>query len=296
MKDSTPARIIPFRQDRLLLVEHAGEPFVPMKPVVQGMGLAWQSQHEKLRTRFRATITEIVIVAEDGRRREMTSLPLRKLPGWLMSVNPDKVRPELRENIIAYQNECDDVLWAYWNEGIAVRTGSTAAANILSSTIGTDGFHVLGALVAGKVRGLPAQIRRRATMKLWAQVHAAFNVRSAEDIPVNQLDSARNFVAAYALEGELLDREQPPAGRHVPMATIYNAYALVRHFDALADLFKERRLYEHLSGLGSDLGGLMIDRFKDGRIFSHHLKREFAPEMGEFERRIGEGRAPYELH
>lgn len=170
------------------------------------------------------------------------------------------------------------------------------ADKILHRTIGTDGFHVLGALVAGKVRGLPAQIRRRATMKLWAQVHAAFNVRSAEDIPVNQLDSARNFVAAYALEGELLDREQPPAGRHVPMATIYNAYALVRHFDALADLFKERRLYEHLSGLGSDLGGLMIDRFKDGRIFSHHLKREFAPEMGEFERRIGEGRAPYELH
>lgn len=171
-----------------------------------------------------------------------------------------------------------------------------AADRILNSTIGTDGFRVLGALVAGKVRALPPATRRRATMKLWAQVHAAFNVRSAEDIPVNQLDSARNFVAAYVLEGELLDREHLPMGRHVPMATIYNAYALVRHFDALADIFKERRMYEHLSGLGSDLGGLMIDRFKDGRIFSHRLKHAFAPEIAEFSRRIEEGKPAYDLH
>lgn len=116
--NSTAAsRVIPFRSAKLLLVERDGQPFVPMKPVVEGMGLAWQSQHRKLMAgRFASTITEMVIVAQDGKQREMTCLPLRKLTGWLMSIHPNKVRPELREGIIAYQNECDDVLWAYWNE------------------------------------------------------------------------------------------------------------------------------------------------------------------------------------
>ncbi|MFJ3372817.1 phage antirepressor N-terminal domain-containing protein [Pseudomonas sp. NPDC086251] len=66
--------------------------------------------------RFASTITEMVIVAADGKQRQMTCLPLRKLTGWLMSIHPNKVKPELREGIIAYQNECDDALWAYWND------------------------------------------------------------------------------------------------------------------------------------------------------------------------------------
>jgi len=83
---------------------------------------------------------------------------------------------------------------------------------LVGQTIGTDGFHVLSAVVAGKVRALPREVQRRATMKLWAQVHAAFNVRSAEDIPAAQLDSARNFIAAYAMEGEWLPKESSQLG------------------------------------------------------------------------------------
>ena len=85
-----------------------------MKPIVEGMGLAWQSQHEKLKNRFNSTITEIMIVAQDGKQRLMTCLPLKKLFGWMMTISPNKVKPELKDTIIKYQNECDDVLWDYW--------------------------------------------------------------------------------------------------------------------------------------------------------------------------------------
>lgn len=79
---------------------------------------------------------------------------------------------------------------------------------LVGQTIGTDGFHMLGAVVKGKVSNLPAPVQRRATAKIWAQTHAAFGVRSAADIPADQLDSARNFIAAYVvLEGEYLPRE-----------------------------------------------------------------------------------------
>lgn len=79
--------------------------------------------------------------------------------------------------------------------------------SLVGLTIGTDGFRMLGALVRGKVAALPGPSQRRATAKIWSQTHAAFGVRSAADIPADQLDSARNFIAAYALEGEWLPKE-----------------------------------------------------------------------------------------
>ncbi|QAY87212.1 phage antirepressor N-terminal domain-containing protein [Pseudomonas arsenicoxydans] len=203
------SNVIPFRSSKLLLVERDGQPFVPMKPVVEGMGLAWQTQHRKLMAgRFASVITMMVTTGFDGKQYEMACLPLKKLPGWLMSIHASKVRPDLRENVLAYQDECDDALWAYWNEGHAVNhRGPDQAMTVLGQTIGTDGFHMLGAVVKGKVSSLPVPIQRRATAKIWSQTHAAFGVRSAADIPADQLDAARNFIAAYAvLEGEFIPK------------------------------------------------------------------------------------------
>ena len=107
---------VPFRGATLFVVDKDGEPYAPMRPIVEGMGLAWQPQHEKLKAeRFSSTITEMVTVAQDGKQREMTCMPVRKLAGWLMTISPNKVKPELRDKILAYQNECDDVLWRHWS-------------------------------------------------------------------------------------------------------------------------------------------------------------------------------------
>lgn len=38
---------VPFHNAELYLVEHDGQPYTPMKPIVEGMGLAWQSQLAK---------------------------------------------------------------------------------------------------------------------------------------------------------------------------------------------------------------------------------------------------------
>ncbi|WP_259370245.1 phage antirepressor N-terminal domain-containing protein [Pseudomonas mosselii] len=203
--------VIPFRSAKLLLVERDGQPFIPMKPVVEGMGLDWKSQHAKLQGgRFNSVMVMITTTGADGKQYEMACLPLRKLAGWLMSIHASKVRPELRDGVIDYQNECDDALWSYWNQGRAVNHRETnQSMTLLGQTIGTDGFHMLGAIVKGKVAALPVPIQRRATAKIWSQVHAAFGVRSAADIPAEHLDGARNFIAAYAVvEGEFLPKRE----------------------------------------------------------------------------------------
>jgi len=207
------AQVIPFRKAELLLVDYAGEPVVPMRPVVQGMGLDWKTQYRKLQGgRFNTCMVEMTTqLPGDTQARAVSCLLLRKLPGWLMSIHPNKVRPELREGIIAYQNECDDVLWSYWNKGHAERSDDRTIETVLSSTIGTDGFHCLAAVLDGKVRYLPAPIRKRAKQHVWSQVHKAFSVVSAEDIPAAKLDAARNFIAAYVIDGEWLGREEKSA-------------------------------------------------------------------------------------
>lgn len=116
----TPAvggQLIPvmFGNDTLVLADQNGQPYVVMRPLVNAMGLDWRSQHVKITEKFRSTVVEITTVAEDGKPRTMICLPLRKLPGWLYSINPGKVAPALRAKIVRFQEECDEVLWRHWS-------------------------------------------------------------------------------------------------------------------------------------------------------------------------------------
>lgn len=105
---------VEFYGDQLMIVNHNGEPYVPMKPVVENMGLAWQSQLYKVsKNPKRWGITKMVIPTQSG-MQEMVCLPLRKLFGWLATVSPNKVNPSIKDKIIRYQDECDNVLWQYW--------------------------------------------------------------------------------------------------------------------------------------------------------------------------------------
>lgn len=118
---------VPFYEDTVVLVGRDNEPYVAMKPIVANMGLVWAAQYVKIIEKFGATVSEIETVAEDGRLRGMTCLPLKKLPAWLYSISPNKVKPDLREKIVRYQNECDDALWDYWTKGSATRPGAQPA-------------------------------------------------------------------------------------------------------------------------------------------------------------------------
>lgn len=119
---------------------------------------------------------------------------------------------------------CDEVLPAIRKQGRYEDTDNRMAT-LVGQTIGTDGFHMLGAVVKGKVSSLPAAIQRRATSKIWSQTHAAFGVRSAADIPADQLDSARNFIAAYALEGEWLPKRDSDIPDSLSQTERYMLYA-----------------------------------------------------------------------
>ncbi|EKT4493996.1 phage antirepressor N-terminal domain-containing protein [Pseudomonas putida] len=117
---------VPFYEDTVVLVGQGNEPYVAMKPIVTNMGLNWDTQRHKVVERFGSVAVEMTATGGDGKQYGMTCLPLRKLPAWLYSISPNKVKPELRDKIIRYQEECDDALWDYWTKGSASRSGSNS--------------------------------------------------------------------------------------------------------------------------------------------------------------------------
>lgn len=120
---------VPFHGANLMLVEHDGQPYVPMKPVADGMGIDWKSQHRKLAASSRRWGMVMMTTPSASGDQETSCIPLRKLPGWLSTLEPTRVKSEeAREKIYLFQEECDDALWQYWNDGHAVNPRSQPPA------------------------------------------------------------------------------------------------------------------------------------------------------------------------
>lgn len=111
-----------FLGKEVTLVDNNGVAYVAMREIVEGIGLSWGTQSIKLNENSKKfNCFHIETVGADGKNRQMLCMPIKKLNGWLFSINPNKVRADLKERLENYQEECFLALWDYWTEGIARR-------------------------------------------------------------------------------------------------------------------------------------------------------------------------------
>lgn len=200
---------VPFHNAELYLVEFNGQPYTPMKPIVEGMGLAWQSQLAKFNANpQRWGITKIVIPTL-GDLQEMVCLPLRKLLAWLTTISPNKVKPELRDTVIKYQEECDDVLWDYWTKGKAVNPRKSTPKDRENLR------HAVSNLVSRvKINFSDA----------YNMVLQRFNVKSIEEIPLDNLDDAVEYVHGLILTFDKVQQHSP-----VDVNAIQNCHGVLQY-------------------------------------------------------------------
>lgn len=99
-----------------ILIYQNGETLVPMKPICDAIGVDFASQFTKAKND--EILSSVVVLStttgKDGKRYEMTCLPLRFVFGWLFSINPKNVSEEARQAIIKYKMECYDALFDYF--------------------------------------------------------------------------------------------------------------------------------------------------------------------------------------
>ena len=178
---------VTFHGDTIFCIDYQNQPYTPMRPIVENMGLVWAAQSVKLNAnKERWSVSMIETVAQDGNRREMLSMPVRKLPAWLNSINPKKVRPELRAKIELYQNESDDALWNYWVNGRAERPTPDATR---PSRRTDPERKALTAIINTWVGMAPVHYASAR-----AQVNAHFGVASVDALTIGQVRDAIQWV------------------------------------------------------------------------------------------------------
>ncbi|WP_054076119.1 phage antirepressor N-terminal domain-containing protein [Comamonas testosteroni] len=227
MNDSTQASAnraitVPFHGAELYVVEHNGQPYTPMKPIVQGMELDWKSQHRKLASnRARWGVVEITIPESNlrhhdgdtdlnghddhaGQRRRVTCLPIRKVAGWLSTIDAGRVKnPEARAKVIQYQNECDDVLWKYWSEGIVINPRAAYVVNP-GDKLTKEEAETLRLMLKNAVDRQPKEKQGVLMMQGWSKLKAHFNV-SYREIPRHEFSEAVSIIARHTAAWEVVD-------------------------------------------------------------------------------------------
>ena len=192
MSNQITTQTLSFHGSDLITLKVEDVIYTAIRPLVEAIGLDWASQSVKLsKNRAKFNCCDIATVGKDGKIRQMLCMPIKKLNGWLFSINPEKVRPDLKEKVIQYQEECFEALYNYWHFGKAERkttvddrTGLRNAVNMLVSKKGliySDAYNL---------------------------VHQYMNVETIEDIPADKLQSAVEYVHRIVLEGELITEQK----------------------------------------------------------------------------------------
>ncbi|MDU6608416.1 MAG: phage antirepressor N-terminal domain-containing protein, partial [Haemophilus parainfluenzae] len=196
MANQISTQTISFNHQSLVTFKQNGTYYTAMKPICENIGLDWKSQYSRMKRDdvLNSTMVIITIVAEDGKKREMICLPIEYLNGWLFGIDINRCKPEIRDTLIKYKKECYQALHDYWFNGKAERkttvddrTGLRNAVNMLVSKKGliySDAYHL---------------------------IHQRFNVESIEDLTLEQLPQAVEYVHKIILEGELITDPELPS-------------------------------------------------------------------------------------
>ncbi|MDN8624557.1 phage antirepressor N-terminal domain-containing protein [Corynebacterium kroppenstedtii] len=117
---------VPGAQEELKAVQtEDGTQWAAARHICDVLGIDWGSQSVKLKNKSWATVAMITTVAEDGKQRTMFMVDRRTLTMWLATIDTNRVAPEVRPTLEAFQNEAADALDRYFNEGGAINPRAT---------------------------------------------------------------------------------------------------------------------------------------------------------------------------
>ncbi|HGF2725205.1 phage antirepressor Ant [Escherichia coli] len=234
---------VPFNGQQIITAMAAGVAYVAMKPIVENLGMSWSTQQTKLMKQIsKFNCVHMNMIAADGKLRKILCLPLKKLNGWLFSINPEKVRADIRDKLIQYQEECFTVLHDYWTKGKAENARKKTSVD--DRTPLRDAVNML---VSKKHLMYP---------EAYAMIHQRFNVESIEELDASQIPQAVEYIHRVVLEGEFIGKQEKKANE----LSAKEANSLVWLWDYAnrsQALFRE--LYPALKQIQSNYSGRCYD-------------------------------------
>ncbi|HCL5064776.1 TPA: phage antirepressor Ant, partial [Salmonella enterica] len=185
---------VPFNGQEIIAVVAAGATYVAMRKIVENIGIDWTGQSVKLRKQKEKFGCRDISIPSKGGIQKMLCIPLKKLNGWLFSINPEKVRADIRDKLIKYQEECFTVLHDYWTKGKAENPRKKTSVD--ERTPLRDAVNML---VSKKHLMYP---------EAYAMIHQRFNVESIEELDASQIQQAVEYIHRVVLEGEFIGKQE----------------------------------------------------------------------------------------
>ncbi|MFP1749180.1 phage antirepressor N-terminal domain-containing protein [Lonsdalea quercina] len=238
---------VQFHGQQIITAMAAGIAYVAMRPIVENIGIDWAAQFVKLKKQSEKFGCCDIATPSNGGLQKMLCIPLRKLNGWLFSINPAKVRADIRDKLIQYQEECFTALHDYWTKGVAARKEQETSVDDRTPLRG----------IVNRIMGKYG-MTYQAVYKL---VHKEFGVKHIEELSPKQTAEAIEYLAAKAIEGELMPKEEAKAAPDLTTEVNNMAIACL-HLDYIYEVWKNE-LHPSLKMMGSPLAGKLYDRIID---------------------------------
>jgi hypothetical protein len=184
---------VQFHGQPIITAMAAGIAYVAMKPIVENLGMSWSTQLRKLRSQKDKYGYAHMNIPSNGGIQEMLCLPLKKLNGWLFSINPERVRADIKDKLIQYQEECFSVLHEYWKKGEVTKKAKTRQSSATQLTPLRQTAERLITTGLGKIYP-----------DIWKLVHQRFDIEHIHQLQPEQIGEAVEFL--NVLEGEFIGK------------------------------------------------------------------------------------------
>lgn len=197
--------IVPFHQHELLTVREAEEVLVPLKPIVESMGLMWHPQLERVKRH--PVLSEgirVTRIPSQGGMQESACLTLEMVPGFLATIQSDRIKePAVREAVVLFQREAFHVIFQHYFGGKLKPGGAGAVTSV------------------GELIRLSDQVKAEANPALreafYEMLQQGFSARGIETPPLEAITlPSGDAVGAEKLLGQIdaLLKEQPDLDHH----------------------------------------------------------------------------------
>ncbi|SQG36802.1 antirepressor protein [Haemophilus influenzae] len=191
MANQISTQTVSFNNQSLITIEQNGSHYVAMKPICENIGLSWEPQLLRIKRDnvLSSTMIMTIIVAEDGKKREMICLPIEYLNGWLFGIDINRCNPEIRDTLIKYKKECYQALHDYWFKGKVERTINPEQQQAIQKAV-VKAHHRTGMSYA----------------EIYRQLKSLFKVGKYDQLKPSQFEGAINFLTTLGNSYAPIDR------------------------------------------------------------------------------------------
>lgn len=150
-------------------------------------------------------------------------------------------------------------------------------ATLLDEVIGMSELGVIKGVIRDKAQAVPADRRQGFQMAMHNRLHTRFNVPRTELIPAGQFEAACNFIAAYALDGEWLPKDEAKSA--IGPCEWSSIGVLINCVEQCWLIMERSKLSHHLSSLGCKTGLELSSFLYDALGCARHVKKNCAKEL-----------------